>query len=461
MLVTVLAIFPLFCDGAFNLLSPFQRLRRALDEVQSVDSVSEDRKDDEAKVISIPLTKQLIPVRHNGAVVSHKSAYFGTVQLGAPKPQEFSVVFDTGSGHVIVPSVACESAACLVHRRYDTKASASAIDIDVDGTPVQDGESRDQVTVGFGTGEVTGEFATETVCIGTAGQNGPGDDARCVKSMKVVMAVEMSDEPFKSFSFDGVVGLGLSALALDPSFSFLGMLGSQGRIGKSHVGIFLADSDTDPSEISFGGHNPARLQAGETLRWSPVLKPELGYWQINIKGIRVGGKAVDFCAAGDCTAIVDTGTSHFGVPIPMISDMQEALSTRHPGNDTVDCRDANGPEVTIELEGFSLNLRTKDYARRLPFLNNNALPGSADARVCRPRLMRVGLPAPLGPKMFILGEPVLRRYYTVFNYGEKKVGFGLANQDPPDMVVMFQMTARVKIGRRPATLKAKLMVQMF
>ena len=32
----------------------------------------------------------------------------------------------------------------------------------------------------------------------------------------------------------------------------------------------------------------------------------------------------------------------------------------------------------------------------------------------------VKLPEPLGPKLFILGEPVLHRYYTVYDWEQKK-----------------------------------------
>ena len=35
---------------------------------------------------------------------------------------------------------------------------------------------------------------------------------------------------------------------------------------------------------------------------------------------------------------------------------------------------------------------------------------------------KVKLPQPLGPKLFILGEPVLHRYYTVYDWQEKKAG---------------------------------------
>jgi len=40
--------------------------------------------------------------------------------------------------------------------------------------------------------------------------------------------------------------------------------------------------------------------------------------------------------------------------------------------------------------------------------------------------MSVNLPKPLGPNLFILGEPVLQRYYTVYDWAERKIGFGLA-----------------------------------
>merc|ERR1719221_1724510 len=47
----------------------------------------------------------------------HKMAYFGLVEVGTPR-QAFSVVFDTGSGNLIVPGSDCLSEACVTHRRF-------------------------------------------------------------------------------------------------------------------------------------------------------------------------------------------------------------------------------------------------------------------------------------------------------------------------------------------------------
>merc|ERR1719253_859734 len=53
----------------------------------------------------------------------------------------------------------------------------------------------------------------------------------------------------------------------------------------------------------------------------------------------------------------------------------------------------------------------------------------SESRICAPRLMPVNLPDPLGPNLFILGEPILHRYYTVYDWTEKKIGFGISASD--------------------------------
>ncbi|CAD7942233.1 unnamed protein product [Amoebophrya sp. A120] len=60
--------------------------------------------------------------------------FYGTVTVGNP-PQEFEVVFDTGSGNLVIPSDYCVEEACTVHHRFSPAASTSSVQLlDLQGT---------------------------------------------------------------------------------------------------------------------------------------------------------------------------------------------------------------------------------------------------------------------------------------------------------------------------------------
>jgi len=359
------------------------------------------------------------------------------------------VVFDTGSGHVVVPAAGCQSEACLVHKTYNLLESESAVAIKSDGTPLKPEELADEVTIGFGTGEIKGQFAKDFVCLGTTTLNQSENQSHsaCLE-MHVVMAVEMSTNPFKSFVFDGILGLGLPMLSLTDEFSFFHLMSNSQQVTAAQFGVFLTEGeDGEESEIAIGGFNPARCL--DPLAWSPVVLPDLGHWQVNIKAIRVDGKLLDICQDGSCRGVVDTGTSHIGVPIKQEPSLAAMLS-RDAGN-LLDCRLAEAPTLEFELESTNLTLSAENYMRRLPLregVNVGSAVVSVDdnqtanpvvphkpldenatniTRLCSPRLMPVNMPEPLGPNLWILGEPVLHRYYTVYDWKALQVGFSVAS----------------------------------
>jgi len=466
---------------------------------------------------SIPLKRQQVPLHSQDGVVQHKSAYYGQISVGAPQSQLFEVVFDTGSGHLVLPSTMCRSQTCLDHRRYKRKASLLAQDIDVDGTLVQAGQMRDQITVSFGTGEVTGVFVKDRVCLGKAAQQepsaelpaagvgasllqvgklsdaqkfgvsegalaeegasataistadaialseaakgkmpkaGPALDAvraaaqvaykrqtgdGCV-DLRMVATTEMSQDPFSSFEFDGVMGLGLSGLSQTSEFNFLEMAASGGAWEpmagfERTFAVFLAISDEEQSEITFGGWQVDNLKDGENFAWNHVLDSDLGYWQLHVKSITANGVKTDFCADGRCRAVVDTGTSLLGVPSALGRELAKSL--RHDATSDGLC-DGAGPRLEIDLGNFTVTLDPADYARPEMASGNTTLDQVSDKllnKACIPMLMHIDLPEPLGAKTMILGEPVLQRFYTAFDAGAKRIGFA---------------TARRAAGKRPA-----------
>jgi hypothetical protein len=338
--------------------------------------------------------------------------------------------------------------------------SSSALDIEADGSLIfSDAAERDQANIAFGTGAVVGEFVRETVCLGaspgpsmnTSGSLHAADG--CV-TMRVVLASEMTEDPFSHFDFDGVLGLGLSALTLSPPFNLFGQMANQHPDMQPRFAVFLGAREGIASEISFGGHDPRR--ASSELQWAPVANEDLGYWQVKIKSVRIGEQEFEDCADGGCRAILDTGTSLLGVPRVMtrnlhrmlarpVSDASKPLASA--GMDGIDCRTLPGLDIHFDLGGGAVvSLTPEDYSRPAPF--NMSIPGKEGQSklVCRSMLLPVNMASPMSPRTFIWGEPVLRRYYTVYDIRGPRIGFSVANQPEDPEPVGSESAAPLVVG---------------
>uniref|UniRef100_A0A7S1KW80 Peptidase A1 domain-containing protein n=1 Tax=Alexandrium catenella TaxID=2925 RepID=A0A7S1KW80_ALECA len=250
-----------------------------------------------------------------------------------------------------------------------------------------------------------------------------------------------------------------------------------------YFSFFLAEGDDgEMSEIAIGGYNPKHLL--EPISWVPMAKPELGFWQVHITAVYVNGTKLDMCDSGNCHGILDSGTSHLGIPSSSSDLLNDVLT--QPAGATKDCRKSNGPTVLLEVNGLNISLYPENYMRLLPVpsdvLGNTNITvspgvvlqdkpseeetefnGTHGELLCTPKLLPVSWPEPVGPNVFILGEPVLQRYYTVFDWKHQRTGFALAaHLRPPrrealaggaeaphleDELVMLQVTVSVSFAR--------------
>lgn len=198
---------------------------------------------------------------------------------------------------------------------YNESKSETSVPIEHDGKVLPRGAvSQHSVSITFGTGKVTGTFVKDQACL-----KGVEDNKGCAM-VNMVVANDMSDQPFSLFHFDGILGLGLEALSLGPGFSFF----QQMQLPVQRFSVFLARTDQGQSSISFGGHDESKAASG--FSWVPVAKPELGYWQVQVHQVRIGDEVLEECRDGGCRAILDTGTSLLGAPRQAIKTLQSLLS---------------------------------------------------------------------------------------------------------------------------------------
>lgn len=367
--------------------------------------------------VVVPLKR--LPARKTRAGVNHRhtdaSFYVGNITIGEP-PQQLSVFFDTGSGHVLVPHKGCKNKTCLEHQRYSPWASSSAVDVNHDGSPVQANSrvakgpaNRSFATLEFtqgdlGDGVAKGVLVRDHVCL-SSGAEGHRSHRACA-DLALLAATQEDAMPFEAMPADGIIGLGLSGLSVSALSSFRSTLLSGSRGALSEFGMSLGPTG---GEIVFGGRAAVDSFAGP-LEWFPVVHPEMGFWQLDIVRVRVGGQLVDRCLHG-CHAIIDTGSSHLGVQANRREKVMRELQFTHLANGR-----CQGPDLQLDLaRGLSLSISAADYS-------------DPD---CNPELGPLSLEEPEFIGIYSLGTNVIRRYYTAFDWESNRIGFAPNPGSPP------------------------------
>jgi len=300
------------------------------------------------------------------------------------------VVFDTGSGNLIVPGHRCRSRACQTHARFDATNSSTAKRVSCD--PREPENDASSVTIQFGVGSITGNCWQDIACI----------QGICTTGNFIVSTRE-SNDPFLEFGFDGVLGLGRAELARSDEFSLMRRMLGQGVLRQPVFTFFLSEADDAASEVTFGQIN--HQHAASELFWVPLSGPS-GYWEIEIQDITLNGHDQDLCK--DCRAAVDTGMSYITGPSDVVDKLEKTLNIKS------DCSNYDDlPRLGFRIEGRILNLLPHDYTDKVGQFS------------CSGSLTRLDVPPPKGP-LLVFGLPFLTRYYTVFDEENGQVGFAEA-----------------------------------
>jgi hypothetical protein len=322
--------------------------------------------------------------------IVHKTEYWGKIFVGTPA-KEFSVIFDTGSGNLILPSSKCNSLACNSHTKFVPEDSKTALRIGKKGESLQDNpRQKKEATIKFGTGKIHGQFYQDRLCL--------GQDSACMKGNFIGTDYE-SEMPFDQCSFDGIMGLGFKDLSMGEGFNMVDDVVSQHALPSNKFSVFITDAEG--SEISFGGYK--RSQAASDVLWAPVTRQS--YWQIGIDDVTFNNEKTGLCSK--CQVAVDSGTSLLAGPSEVVKELASKLNLKE------DCSNFDKlPLLGFALGDKVLNLKPDDYVDR-----------AGDA--CSLALMTLDVPPPKGP-LFIFGDPFLRRFLTIYDRDGPRVGFAVA-----------------------------------
>ncbi|XP_069675649.1 pepsin-2B-like [Periplaneta americana] len=322
-------------------------------------------------------------------------AYLVSVVLGS-SPQQFQVVFDTGSSDLFVPSSNCDD--CDNHHEYDCPNPSAYT-----------------TSISYGTGSGSGHFCTDDVTFGGLTAHG-----------QEFVVLDHEDSFFAKADFDGI--LGMSYPALTSSYQVTDQYG----IPRTHhispvfetlvkqygipnvFSLYLALNSNGQSMAFLGGSDPDHYLGN--MYYVPVVPKSVSvvnqfgylvghtnmytYWQVNLTSFKADDQQM---LAGGSTVLVDSGTSSLVIP----SAVYARIPQLNTGRSTLSCsKSSQLPTFTFVLGGkYQFSLSGQDYTINIGY-------GTCQILVSRGN--------------WILGDVFLRKYYTEFDMGNNRIGFAVS-----------------------------------
>ncbi|CAM1319116.1 cathD (predicted) [Pycnogonum litorale] len=214
---------------------------------------------------------------------------------------------------------------------------------------------------------------------------------------------------------DGLVGMAFQSISDDRIKPFFQVAYNQRLVNQPVFAFYLQrnkyDGDNDAGELTLGGVDPQHYEGDITF----INLISETYWEFKFGGV----KDMLSCQRG-CYAIADTGTSLIYAPeddFDVISSHIGATEYKN-GEYQVPCQNVhNLPDIVFIINGVEFSLEPKDYiiVKSTWFQNYCILLFSKGVQTDA-----------YGRSLWILGDAFLRKYYSVYDFGNKRVGFAKA-----------------------------------
>ncbi|XP_075706766.1 gastricsin-like [Rhinoderma darwinii] len=309
------------------------------------------------------------------------ACYYGQISVGTP-PQNFMVLFDTGSSNLWVASTYCQSSACQNHPLFNPSQSSTYT------------SNNQQFSMQYGSGSLTGVFGYDTVTV----------QGLTITNQELGLSVNEPGTNFVYAAFEGIFGMAYPALSAGGATTAM-----QGMLQQNLLTypIFSVYMSSQSGMVVFGGVDN-NLYSGQ-INWAPVTQ-EL-YWQIAIDEFSINEQATGWCSQG-CQAMVDTGTSLLTIPQQYLGTFLQYVGAQSQnGEYLVNCNNVqNLPTISFTINGVQYPIPPSAY-----ILQNNGY--------CTVGVEVTYLPSQNGQPFWILGDVFLRQYYSVYDMGNNRMGF--------------------------------------
>ncbi|CEJ79837.1 hypothetical protein VHEMI00053 [[Torrubiella] hemipterigena] len=324
------------------------------------------------------------------------------ISVGTP-PQKLTVVVDTGSYDLLFPDETCQK--CGAGHSFNGAKSKT-----FSSQPGQ------YDRLDFGTGidtygldlsipaRVQGTWRTDSVTIGNV----------TVPKQQFLHCESYADF-FSSADFDGIMGFSLKGESGSPGGKpWFWSAVEAGKFGSSAISLHMPADQLTGGEITLGGSNPARYQ-GDIHYFDTY---QAGGWIAPMPQVYVNGKAQNL---KEKNALFDSGTPFMSITKDLAEKMYAAISPIP--KQLNDFGDWGAPcdkidEIAAEFT-FTFGAGNKMVNATIPKSAFNLGPHKDFPGICQTVLSTTNY----GITQFMIGAPLLKQYYTVWDGAKYQLGF--------------------------------------
>ncbi|THH29261.1 hypothetical protein EUX98_g4933 [Antrodiella citrinella] len=370
-----------------------QRMRERYGYTPNVTSTSSKRMKRQGQSVGVPIINQ-----------QQDSSYLGVVSIGTPG-QNFNVVLDTGSSDLWVAAANC--AGCT--------SSTPTFDTTKSSTLKQAGTTGSQITIHYGSGQVSGQIAQDTVSMGGF-----------TNTAQTLLVGTTLSQGLLDGDASGIMGLAFQALASTQSVPFWQNLISANQLAAPEMSFWLtreitnqnAKDDEPGGVFTLGGTNSSLFTGNiEFINMPSATQPT--FWLLSMSAVTVNGNNVQIPTGNAAISAIDTGTTLIGGPSSAVQAIFSAIPnsvalSEMQGFFAFPC--TSNIEVSFSFGGESWSINPADM--NLGTVGQGLCLGGIFDLTQGSDVSEGG-----GNPSWVVGDTFLKNVYSVFRSNPPSIGF--------------------------------------
>ncbi|CAH8556236.1 hypothetical protein MS3_00005500 [Schistosoma haematobium] len=311
--------------------------------------------------------------------------YYGEISVGTP-PQKLRVLFDTGSTDTWLASRKCWflDIFCWMFSFYDSSKSS---------TYVADGSN---FNVQYLDSNYSGFWSLDTIRI-----NPLEIRNQAFAEMRSIFNLD-----YLSDKYDGIIGMSNRRISEYGNIPMFPNILANG-VNMNPIFSFYLNRENGEGiggEMVLGGVNPKYFKGD--FEYVPTIQNYM--WTIQMLSLQING--INFCNI--CSAVIDTGTSLIIGPNEQVERINSLLHAfDNFGRNVIDCgRIDMLPSIEFIFHRKKYILKPQHYVvKETDFFKTICLS---------PFQSHFSLP----PNYWVLGDVFMGKFYTVFDFGQRRIG---------------------------------------